>query len=75
MATRKGYGNPIRDFSAAPADPRSTVNSPATRSNVCNPGFGVAPPNAGQRLVTTKDSSGKTLTVHRTAGVTVNNPG
>jgi len=44
-------------------------------SVVSNPGLGVVPANAGQRLVTTKDSSGKTPTVHGTvAGVTVNNP-
>ena len=33
-------------------------------------------PNAGTPIVTTKDLTGKTLTVHGTvAGVTVNNPG
>ena len=70
-----GYGLPIRNFATAPADTQSTVNSAPIQSNVSNPGKGVAADNAGQPLVVTKDSSGKTLTVHGTiAGVTVNNP-
>ena len=58
------------------APTQSTVNSVRVLSNVSNPAAAVTAPNAGTLIVTTKDSSGKTLTVHGTiAGVTINIPG
>ena len=76
-STTGGYGIcSVPNLANAPADTASTVNSPAAPSNVQNPGVAIQPPNVGQPIVVTKDSSGRTLTVYgQVAGVVVNNPG